>query len=377
VWASEGPGSQVRARHILFKFPADASPAARDSLRRRAEQVLAQATGGADFAGLARQHSDDTSKEQGGDLGFFGKGQMVPSFEEAAFALQPGQLSRVVESPFGYHIIKVEERKSQPLPAEQRGQFRQAYVRQAQGKAVQGFVDSLTTASQVKVETGAVKQVKEMAGLKELEVKGRAASRTLVEYRGGEVTAGEVAAVLQGIPAQQREGAAKAPDQQVEEFLKQQASREIVLAEAKKRNFGLSRAANDSIRTEARGAIRQLLQATGLGSRRVPKGSAGNAVVEQQVRELMQGFLTGQRQLVPLGRLGQALRDAYGHEMNDAAFPRVVERIRAIRATQPQVPQGPQGPQGGMPPGMPQQVPSQEVPQGPPPAQPAPAPAQP
>ncbi|HLL81105.1 MAG TPA: peptidylprolyl isomerase, partial [Longimicrobium sp.] len=224
AWNAEGPGMQVRARHILFKFPADAAPATRDSLRRRAEQVLAQATGGADFAALARQHSDDTSKEQGGDLGFFGKGQMVPTFEQAAFALQPGQVSRVVESPFGYHIIKVEERKMQPLPAEQRAQFRQAYVRQSQGKAVQTFVDSLTNASKMTVQTGAVKQIKEMAGLKELELKGRAASRTLVEYRGGELTAGEVAEVLQGIPPQSREQAAKAPDQQVEEFLKQQAT---------------------------------------------------------------------------------------------------------------------------------------------------------
>jgi hypothetical protein len=362
AWATEGPGPQVRARHILFKFPADATPAVRDSLRRRAEQIQAQAAGGADFAALARQHSDDTSKEQGGDLGFFGKGQMVPTFEQAAFALQPGQVSRVVESPFGYHVIKVEERKMQPLPAERRGEFRQAYVQQAQGKAVQKFVDSLTTAAKVEVQAGAAKQVKEMAGLKELDVRGRAASRTLVSYRGGELTAGEVAQVMQGIPPGSREQAAKAPDQQVEDFLKQQATREVVLAEAKKRNFGLSRAASDSIRTEARAAIRQLLQSTGLGSRRVPKGAAGNAVIEQQVRELMQGFLTGQRQLVPLGRLGQALRDSYGVELNEAAFPRVVERVKAIRATQPQIPQGPQG----MPPGMP--------PQGMPQEQPAPAP---
>ena len=376
-WSTEGPGMQVRARHILFKVQSDAAPAAREAVRRRAEQVQAQAAGGGDFAALARQHSEDTSKEQGGDLGFFGRGQMVPTFEQAAFALQPGQVSKVVESPFGYHVIKVEEKKSQPLPAEQRPQFRQMLVQQTQGQTVQKFVDSLSTAAKVAVQPGAVKSIKEMAALKDLNLRGRAASRSLVEYQGGEITAGEIAAIMEGIPPQQREQAAKAPDQQVEDFLKQQATREVVLAEAKKRNFGLSRAASDSIRTEARSAIRQLLQATGLGQQRVPKGSAGNAVIEEQVRGLIQGFIAGQRQLVPLGRLGQALRESYGYEVNDAAFARVIERMKAIRATMPQ-PQMPQGMPGQQP--MPgQQMPGQQMPpQGmPPQGQPAPQPQQP
>ena len=374
-WNTEGPGSQVRARHILLKVPGDAAPAAREAARRRAEGIQAQAAGGADFAALARQHSEDTSKDQGGDLGFFGRGQMVPTFEEAAFALQPGQVSKVVESPFGYHVIKVEEKKSQPLPVEQRPQFRQMLVRQTQGQSVQKFVDSLSTAAKVTVQPGAVKLLKEMAGQKGADVtpRGRAASRALVEYQGGELTAGEIAEVIGQIPPAQRGQAANAPDQQVEDFLKQQTTREVLLVEAKKRNVTLSRAATDSIRTEARGAIRQLLQATGLGQQRVPKGSAGNAVIEEQVRGLIQGFISGQRQLVPLGRLAIALKNAYGHELNEAAFPRVVERMKAIRATmpQPQMPQGQQMPPQGMPPqGMP--------PQGmPPQGQPAPQPQQP
>jgi hypothetical protein len=381
-WNTEGPGPQVRARHILLKVAADAAPAARQAVRARAEQLQVQAAGGADFAALARQHSEDTSKEQGGDLGFFGRGQMVPTFEQAAFALQPGQVSKVVESPFGYHVIKVEERKTQPLPAEQRPQFRQMLARQTQGQAVQKFVDSLTTAAKVEVQTGAVKQIKEMATMEKLPLKGRAANRTLLEYRGGEITSGEVATVMEQIPAGQRKQAASAPDDQVETFLKQQATREILLAEAKRRNFNLSRAASDSIRNDARAAIRGLLQGTGLGSRRIPKGSAGNAAIEEQVRQLIQAFLSGQVQLQPLGRLGQALRESYGSEVNEAAYARVVERMKAIRATQPQVPQGmPQGmPQQGMPPqgmppqGQPQQGQPQGAPEGAPQGQPEGAP---
>jgi peptidyl-prolyl cis-trans isomerase D len=103
---------KVRARHILVKTDAGADDAKKAEARKKAEGLLARAKGGADFAELARKQSDDPgSATKGGDLGLFSRGQMVPPFEAAAFALEPGQLSEVVESPFGFHVIKVEEKK--------------------------------------------------------------------------------------------------------------------------------------------------------------------------------------------------------------------------------------------------------------------------
>jgi peptidyl-prolyl cis-trans isomerase D len=98
---------QVRASHILLKTEGKND----EEVRKQAEDVLKKVKANGDFAALARQYSEDTSKDQGGDLGLFGRGRMVPEFETAAFAMQPGQVSDLVKTQYGYHIIKVTERK--------------------------------------------------------------------------------------------------------------------------------------------------------------------------------------------------------------------------------------------------------------------------
>jgi parvulin-like peptidyl-prolyl isomerase len=111
---------QVRARHILIRVqgaPTPVRPGQKDltdaEALAKAQDLRKRIQAGEDFAQLARQESDDTgSAANGGDLGFFRHGQMVPSFEQAAFALQPGDLSEPVKSPFGYHVIKVEAKES-------------------------------------------------------------------------------------------------------------------------------------------------------------------------------------------------------------------------------------------------------------------------
>lgn len=99
-----------RASHILIRVDEGASEGAIRSARERAEALLGRLREGEDFATLASSESEDPgSATSGGDLGFFGRGMMVPSFEDVAFALETGQVSELVRSPFGFHIIRVEE----------------------------------------------------------------------------------------------------------------------------------------------------------------------------------------------------------------------------------------------------------------------------
>ncbi|GMU19972.1 MAG: hypothetical protein AMXMBFR13_00730 [Phycisphaerae bacterium] len=107
---------QVKASHILIDTRKAKSDEEKEAARKKAEELLKKAKAqDADFAALAKENSDCPSKAKGGDLGFFPrKGAMVEPFAEAAFALEPGQISDLVESPFGYHIIKVTEKKEAP-----------------------------------------------------------------------------------------------------------------------------------------------------------------------------------------------------------------------------------------------------------------------
>jgi peptidyl-prolyl cis-trans isomerase C len=102
---------QVKASHILIKVTPDADDAQKATARKKIEEIQQKLKNGGDFAALAKEYSEGPSGARGGDLGFFRHGQMVKPFENAAFGLEPGQVSDVVTTRFGYHLIKVTEKK--------------------------------------------------------------------------------------------------------------------------------------------------------------------------------------------------------------------------------------------------------------------------
>jgi parvulin-like peptidyl-prolyl isomerase len=145
----------VRVAHILIRTPENADAAAKQKAKAEAASVLAQLKKGADFAAMAKQHSQDPgSAANGGDLGFVPKGRTEPAFEQAAFALaKPGQLSAVVESPFGFHIIKmIAHRDGRTVPLQEvKPQVEQFLRQQKMQEKTAAYVEQLKKKGKVEI----------------------------------------------------------------------------------------------------------------------------------------------------------------------------------------------------------------------------------
>jgi peptidyl-prolyl cis-trans isomerase C len=147
-------GESVRASHILITVPQGADAIAKAAAKAKAEGILKDLKAGKDFAAAAKENSQDPgSAVQGGDLGFFQKGQMVPPFEQAAFTLKPGQLSDLVETQFGYHIIKVAEKKeARVVPLDEaKPQIEQYLKEQNRHAETETFVNALKAKAKIEI----------------------------------------------------------------------------------------------------------------------------------------------------------------------------------------------------------------------------------
>lgn len=146
---------QIRASHILFLTP-PGDTGAEDSIRAKAEAVLDSIKAGADFAEMARRHSDDGSASQGGDLNYFSRGQMVPPFEEAAFSLKDsGDVTpELVKTQYGYHIIQLTDRRTGELV--DTSQARQMLLSRNRQEAVEAGINRLRAEVTVRVNPNVV-----------------------------------------------------------------------------------------------------------------------------------------------------------------------------------------------------------------------------
>jgi peptidyl-prolyl cis-trans isomerase C len=341
LYDQESPAMQVRARHILLRLPPDATPAQRDSTMKLAERIRTDlvADSGKNFAELAKKYSQDPgSKDKGGELGFFSRGQMVAPFDQAAFALQPGQISNVVETPFGLHIIQVEERKNTPF-AEAKDQFRQTTIRQRVQQAEQTYVQQLTDTMNITVADGAYDVVKDLAKKPEMKLSGRAAGRALVTYKGGALTAGEVMDLLRSLPAQQRSRFASAPDDQLKDVLTGLGKNEILVNEARRLGLSPTKQQQDSIMQIARTQLASVVKSTGLLAIKPQAGENESQAISRKVRALLSSVVKGQQNVIPLGPLAYELREQYSGQVYERSYPNVIAKVQAARpAAAPQLP---------------------------------------
>lgn len=148
-WESQKPF----VRHILFIVEEGASKVVKASKREQAARVLQRIQSGEDFTELAKQHSEDVSASSGGEIGWLSKGHLVPEFEEVAFRLKPGEVSDVVESRYGFHVIKVDKvspGKSEPLD-KVKDKIEQILVFEARKNKYKSWMDDLKKNSMIQI----------------------------------------------------------------------------------------------------------------------------------------------------------------------------------------------------------------------------------
>jgi hypothetical protein len=316
------------ARHILWMFPNGDTTKA-DSVRRRAESVRAQVNA-RNFADMAKRHSQDGSAANGGDLGLFPTGQMVPVFEQAVRELKPGDVSGLVRSQFGYHIIK-----RTPYD-EVKDQFTQAYLGQYKETANREYIEKAQAAAEINVRPNAAKGLKDLA----TDFEGRRNDRTVIATsKAGNLTLARVAQWLNGFPSldQVRQQMQQAPDSLLTQFAKQLATQEILIQKADSAKVELdSNAVN-----EVRNAFRAIVMNSWAGLSVMPDAlgdslkttDARDAEAAKRINEYVQRLLNQEAPFVDVPNvLAAALREKYDAKVNAAAIDRGLTAAQLVRA---------------------------------------------
>lgn len=349
--AEEVPGTRIRARHILMRVPEGATPAQKDSVRQALESLRNRIVAGEDFAALARQYSQDPgSGPAGGDLGTFGRGEMVADFERAAFALGKGELSPVVETPFGFHIIRVEEKEVPPLDTN-RDELRAMVQSRKIMEAESAYVAGILEAAQLNVPKESYEVLRRLAAEPDLRLTRKAAKRPMVSYKGGALTVEEVQEwILTRDPALRSQIQA-ATDQQLDGLLRNIARVELLLNEAQAQGIEVRSSRRDSLATAIREGVASLARQLGFVGAAPYSGEtveeAANRVVLQLLREVVQQG----REVYPLGGISVALRRQYRPQLFPANYSLVVQRVEDLRRQPPApIPLRPGGEPGGSPP---------------------------
>jgi len=150
---------EVHARHIVIQVAKDASPGAVEEARKRAAALAERARAGEDFVELAKKHSEGPSRDDGGDIGFFKRGEMVGAFDKTAFTLEPGQISDPVRTPFGWHVIQVVERRAGKVPTleEMRDEVRERLMREQMQRQTEQYVGDLRRQAVVEIRVTELK----------------------------------------------------------------------------------------------------------------------------------------------------------------------------------------------------------------------------
>lgn len=331
-YEAESPEIQLRASHIMLDVPPGADQAQRDSVRAALRALRQRVVDGADFAALARQFSQDPgTARMGGDLGYFTRGDMVAPFEQAALALEPGEVSDVVQTPMGLHIIRLDERRVQGFE-----EVAPQYRRQVQGRMVQEaeslFVAGLVDGADPQIAEGAAEIVRELASTPGSGLTGRAARRPLVEWTGGSITVGGLQELLRLENPALRNELAQGTDELVDDFLLSLARRDLLIREAESAGLRPARDSIDVLVDDARTQLRNAARNLGLLDLDRAPGEELEIAIRRAVTEALANNLSGATRIVPLGLVSFQLREGRSIAILEDGIGEVIVEVAQIRA---------------------------------------------
>jgi len=331
-YEEELPGGSVRARHILLQFPEGASQVQEDSVRALAESLRTRIVEGEDFEELAREYSQDAGTAgQGGDLGSFGKGQMVPPFEDAAFRLAEGEISPVVETPFGLHIIRVDERVVPPLE-ERRDQFRSQLQNRRAMEAESTYVADVAEGAGLEVIPEGYEAIKQLASDPGTDLSSRALNRPLVRYTGGAYTLGEFREWLLLSPQDLSQQIQSASEDQLENLVTGLTRSELLVNEARSEGLDVPQARVDSIAESLITGVRGIARTLGFFELTPEEGETIRDAADRRVRQIITEVVQEGRNVYPLQTVAFALKEQYGARISQAGIDRTVALVQEIRS---------------------------------------------
>jgi len=327
-------GDILAARHILLAAPKQGlSTGKRDSVRRVAETVRKQVTPANFAATAAKRSADPGSAQRGGDLGLFPRGAMVGEFEKALVALQPGQISGVVETDFGYHILY------RPRYDEVKAQFGSAARQVSIQKSESTYMAGLENAGRIVLKPGLAAAVKSAVG----DLPAAAENTTVIaSSSAGDLTVAKFVRWLEAFPPQAQNNMIpqfqQGPDSVSETFVRQIIRNELILKAADSANVQMDTTERRMLRD---GYIGLILQSWA-GLNVDPKALADSArtpaerqrLASTRVDAYMDRLVAAEARYVDVPNpLQDALREKYDVRIIDAGLERALERAKQIRTT--------------------------------------------
>ena len=316
-------------QHILFGARPNVDPAQRAAIKQKAEGTLAQIRKGANFDKLAFELSEDPgSKADSGFLPPSPKGRFVPAFDSAGWSLEPGQVSGVVETPFGYHIIK------RPSLAEARGHIVDFLTERAGVHLDSLYMDSLATANKIEVLPGAPAAMRAAA---ESPDQSRKSDKDLVRFTGGSLTVKEYLRWVRALPPPYTAQLREANDTMLMRFAKILTQNVLLLREAERNKIEISPSEWAMLKGRYQGQLDTLQREMGLATGDLKDSSVALAerekVAQLRVETYFDGLISGKTRLRPLpSALATLLREKLPYDVHDAGVNRAVEIASEAKA---------------------------------------------